>query len=108
MLEPESLVEWAQVDLGANMLPWLRGRAYERLHRSISYFLLNNEIRKAVRTGARARLLRSLRRPLRWRLRHQFFRLPLELWLVAAKNWLTLRRSLLTGRSLGSSLERAC
>lgn len=106
--EPEALAEWAELDLGTNILPWLRGKSYARLERSISYFLLSNEIRKAVRSGARARLLRSLGTPLRWRLRHQFFRAPLELWLVAAKDWLTVRRSLLTGQSLGRRLERIC
>jgi anaerobic magnesium-protoporphyrin IX monomethyl ester cyclase len=106
--EPASLEEWAGIDLGTNILPWLTGKPYERLHRGISYFLLSNEVRKAMRTGSRARLLRTLRRPLRWRMRHQFFRAPLELWLVAAKNWLIMRRSLITGQSLGCRLERIC
>lgn len=106
--EPESLEQWAGLDLGTNILPWLSGGTYERLNRGISYFLLNNEIRKAARNGSRARLLHTLRRPLRWRMKHHFFRVPLELWLVAAKNWLTVRRSLITGQSLGNRLERIC
>jgi radical SAM superfamily enzyme YgiQ (UPF0313 family) len=106
--EPGSLEEWAGIDLGTNVLPWLRGKTYERLDRGISYFLLSNEVRKAARNGSRAGLLRTLGTPLRWRLRYQFFRAPLELWLVAAKNWLTVRRSLITGQSLGRRLEKIC
>ena len=46
-----------------------------------------------------------LRRPLHWRLRRHFFRLPLELWISMARQWLVVRRSLLTGVALSRTLR---
>jgi anaerobic magnesium-protoporphyrin IX monomethyl ester cyclase len=42
--EPKSLREWMDMPLGANMLPWLKGRELTRLQRMLNYFLLNNQI----------------------------------------------------------------
>ena len=46
--EPQSLEEWANVDLGSNHLPWLQGRELDRLKRMLEFFLLHNQIRKAA------------------------------------------------------------
>jgi anaerobic magnesium-protoporphyrin IX monomethyl ester cyclase len=108
--EPASLAEWADVDLGADHLPWLRGRPFAKLRRGISYFLLANQLNKARRrsgSSARRYALAILRRPLHWRLQNYFFALPLELWLSMAQNWLIVRRSLLTGQPLGHELSRS-
>jgi len=108
LLEPQTLAEWADIDLGASKLPWLQGRPFSQLRRGIAYFLLANEVNKA---GMRARsemlrgLLSIVRRPLHWRLRHYFFALPWELWLSMARKWLVMRRSLLTGQSLSRELS---
>ncbi len=106
--EPQSLEAWADVALGAGRLPWLRGETYRKVRRSMSFFMLNNEITKGMRQATlplRRRLyLRAFQRPLHWRLKKQCFRLPVELWLLRAKNRLVMRRSLLTGRSLGYSM----
>jgi radical SAM superfamily enzyme YgiQ (UPF0313 family) len=108
--EPQSLEDWADIDLGSSNLPWLGGRSFDRLRRSISYLLLDNEINKA-RRKAGSRTVRSglslLRRPLHWRLRNHFFDLPIELWLTMAKQWMVVRRSLLTGQPLSHSLSRS-
>src|SRR5262249_28992310 len=64
--EPETMEAWADIDLGSNALPWLRGRSYDDLQRSISYLLLDNELSKAQRksTSTTARwLLRRMRTP---------------------------------------------
>ncbi len=108
--EPDSLEAWADVDLGRNRLPWLQGKAFDTLTLGISYFLLNNTLDKA---GRRSRsvfsqaVFRLLRRPLLWRIRNHFFSWPLELWLVMAQRWLTVRRSLLTGQALTHDLGKA-
>ncbi len=106
--EPMTLAEWADIDLGASNLPWLRGRPFARLRRGIEYFLLANELNKAGwrthSSGAR-RALYLLRRPLHWRLRHYFFAVPWELWLSMARKWLIVRRSLLTGQPLSRELS---
>ena len=107
--EPESLAAWAEVDLGITRLPWLSGPAFRRLQRSIDYFLLDASLKKQWRR-ARSSLARAalqlLGRPLRWRLRHSFFRCPVELWILMARHWLVVRRSLLTGEPLSAELSR--
>jgi anaerobic magnesium-protoporphyrin IX monomethyl ester cyclase len=108
--EPGTLAAWADVDLGSTRLPWLQGKPYQRLQRSVSYFLLDNQINKK-RRKARSPLLRSLwrlvRKPVYWRLKHFRFDYPLELWLGVAQQWLTVRRSLLTGQPLSRELAKA-
>ena len=103
LAEPATLAEWADIDLGGNSLPWLRGRPYETLQRGISYFLLNNQLTKVrgrSESTAFQWLVDQIRRPLHWRLRNHFFGCPIELWLSMANQWLVLRRSLLTGQPL--------
>jgi anaerobic magnesium-protoporphyrin IX monomethyl ester cyclase len=109
MTEPASLEEWARIELGANTLPWLRGRTFARLQRNLSYFLLDDRVKK-VRARSRSRVVRSvlgaLRTPLAWRLKRSWFDLPLELWLSMAHRWLVVRRSLLTGKGLSHVLRK--
>ncbi len=106
--EPATLVEWADCGLGEAELPWLRPAAYQALQRGTSYFLLENHMTKAQRS-ARSGLFRwtmgLLRKPLHWRLQRHFFRWPFELWISMARQWLIVRRSLLTGVALSRSLR---
>jgi len=109
LAEPEDLDSWADIDMGSNSLPWLRGQAYETLRRGISYFLLDNQLNKARRRSNSAvfqSLVSVLRGPLHWRLRNHFFDCPVELWLSVAKQWMVVRRSLLTGQALSHGLTR--
>jgi hypothetical protein len=108
--EPKSLLEWADIDLGINKLPWLQGRSFASLQRGISYFLLDNQINKLRRRSGSAAIqaiLRAARRPLHWRISNSFFDWPLELWLSMAKQWLVVRRSLLTGHTLSHEIAKA-
>ncbi|HTB16611.1 MAG TPA: hypothetical protein VK708_00785, partial [Bryobacteraceae bacterium] len=108
--EPQSLAEWAAIDLGTNNLPWLQNKSYARLQRGISYFLLDNQInstRRGSRSQAVQSILQAARKPLHWRIRNYFFAWPLELWLSMAKQWLVVRRSLLTGQPLSHQLAKA-
>jgi anaerobic magnesium-protoporphyrin IX monomethyl ester cyclase len=106
--EPANLEEWAGCGLGQARLPWLKGAELKTLERSMSYFLLDNQIKKTRRkshsTAMRA-ALKWVRKPLHWRLRHHFFRWPFELWISMAREWLVIRRSLLTGEPLARSLS---
>jgi anaerobic magnesium-protoporphyrin IX monomethyl ester cyclase len=110
--EPQSLEEWANMPLGKNLLPWLQGEEYRRVKRMLSYFTLNHQIRKSAHRSAlspmKRRLSAALTAPLSWRLKHKFYRFPIELWMMQLKKELVLRRSLLTGESLGHDLERIC
>jgi radical SAM superfamily enzyme YgiQ (UPF0313 family) len=106
--EPESLEAWASFALGSNNLPWLRGKPYDTLRRSISYFLLDDQMNRLGRRSespAVRRLSRLLRKPLLWRLRRFCFGWPIELWLAMVKRWLVVRRSLLTGQALGHDVS---
>jgi len=108
--EPETLEEWADIDLGSSTLPWLQGKPYETLRRSISYLILDNEVNKASRKSGSAAVksvLSLLRKPLHWRLRNHSFEWPVELWLSVARKWMVMRRSLLTGQPLAQTLSRS-
>jgi anaerobic magnesium-protoporphyrin IX monomethyl ester cyclase len=110
LAEPQSLLEWADIDLGTNKLPWLQGKSFASLQRGISYFLLDNQINKMRRRSGSAAvrsILSVARRSLHWRISHSFFDWPLELWLSMAKHWLVVRRSLLTGQSLSHEIAKA-
>jgi radical SAM superfamily enzyme YgiQ (UPF0313 family) len=49
--EPQSLHEWADVNLGSNHLPWLQGEDLRRLEDMLKYFLSNNRTRRSLLTG---------------------------------------------------------
>ena len=108
--EPQSLEEWAEVDLGSNHLPWLQGKELGRLKRMLEFFLLHNQIRKAAASTPfiRRGLHRALGAPLRWRLRKNEFSLPWELWLARATERIVTRRSLLTGQTLRHGMQEVC
>jgi len=108
--EPQSLLQWADIDLGIAKLPWLQGKSFDTLQRGISYFLLDNRINKTRRRSkwaATQSILSAARRPLHWRIRNYAFDWPLELWLSMARRWLVVRRSLLTGQPLTRELAKA-
>jgi anaerobic magnesium-protoporphyrin IX monomethyl ester cyclase len=110
MQEPASLDAWADVDLGQSSLRWLQGKSFARLQRSVRYFLLDNQINR-MRRNCRSRMLRpilrAMRKPLHWRLRHAFFEAPVELWISMANQRLVVRRSLITGQALTTELAKA-
>ena len=106
LTQPETLADWARVDLDSNNLPWMTGKSLQTLERSIRYFLLHNQLNRAPRY--RSKLLHALRRlaqkPLQWRIKNSLFDCPIELWLATAKQRLVIRRSLITGQSLSTNL----
>lgn len=108
LAEPQSLEEWASLGLGQAELPWLDQKAAAELSRSMSYFLLANQLSKftnKLKSGLHRKGMRLLQKPLHWRLKHHAFSVPVELWASMAQNWLVLRRSLLTGEPLGRKMK---
>jgi radical SAM superfamily enzyme YgiQ (UPF0313 family) len=108
--EPQALEEWASMGLGQTELPWLSAKASSELARSMSYFMLANQLSKLTsrsRSRIRRTGMRLLQKPLHWRLKHHAFDLPVELWASMAKHWLVVRRSLLTGTPLGREMKEA-
>jgi anaerobic magnesium-protoporphyrin IX monomethyl ester cyclase len=108
--EPQSLLEWADLPLGRNTLPWLQGKELERLWRMLEFFLLNNQLRKATKDHPRLRagLRRALGAPLRWRLRANKYFFPWELWVGRKFEKIVKRRSLVTGKPLSREGAEAC
>ena len=110
MREPQTLEEWADLPLGRNTLPWLRGRELERLQRMLDFFLLNNQLRKATKDHPKLRtgIRRFLGVPLRWRIRSNKYSFPWELWVGRKLEKLVTRRSLVTGQPLKVEGAEAC
>jgi radical SAM superfamily enzyme YgiQ (UPF0313 family) len=108
--EPRSLREWMDMPLGANVLPWLRGKELARLQRMLEYFLLNNQIYRTNRTYPLLRrgVRRLVQAPVRWRLKSSRYFIPWELWLARSTERLVLRRSLVTGQELPKEPASAC
>ena len=108
--EPRSLREWETLALGVNVLPWLRGEELRTLQRSLEYFLLNNQIRKATKAipWMRRGVRRALGAPIRWRIGRNRYSFPWELWVSRAMERLATRRSLLTGQVLQERTQQVC
>src|SRR6185437_6954945 len=94
LYEPQSLEEWGGMGLGQSDLPWMNESDSRRLSRSMSYFLLANQLNK-FRNKLSSRIakkgVRLLLRQLHWRLKHHVFNIPVELWLSMPQHWLTMR-----------------
>ncbi len=108
--EPASLEEWQTLALGVNVLPWLQGEEWRRLQRSLEYFLLNNQIRKATKgvPWLRRDFRRLLGAPVRWRIGKNRYSFPWELWVSRTIEKVVTRRSLLTGQNLSERVQEAC
>jgi anaerobic magnesium-protoporphyrin IX monomethyl ester cyclase len=108
--EPQSLREWIDLPLGKKPLPWLQGEELARLRRMLSFFLLNNQLRKVTRNhpGLRQGLRRALGAPLRWRIRANKYSFPWELWVARGLERVVTRRSLLTGQPLSTEVGEVC
>jgi radical SAM superfamily enzyme YgiQ (UPF0313 family) len=108
--EPQSLVEWMNMPLGANLLPWLQGKELTRFQRMLDYFLLSGEIRqsKGVYPLLRRGVRRIVQAPIRWRLRSSRYFFPWELWLTRSTERFASRRSLVTGQELPKQEATAC
>lgn len=108
--EPQSLKEWEIFALGVNVLPWLQGEELRRLRRSLEYFLLNNQIRKATKRlpWLRRNVRRVVCAPVRWRIRKNRYSFPWELWLSRTVEKVVNHRSLLTGRTLTERNQEVC
>jgi len=100
--EPQTLEDWMTMPLGANLLPWLRGRELARLDRMLAYFLLLNQVRRPSVGASLAQRFTALviTNPIRWRLNSSLFSFPWELWLSKLTEHLVLRRSLINGQDL--------
>jgi anaerobic magnesium-protoporphyrin IX monomethyl ester cyclase len=102
VVEPQTLEDWMTMPLGANLLPWLRGRELARLNRMLAYFLLLNQVRRPSNGSSLAQRITALliSNPIRWRLTFSLFSFPWEIWLSQLSEHLVRRRSLINGQDL--------
>jgi radical SAM superfamily enzyme YgiQ (UPF0313 family) len=108
VVEPQTLTDWMTMPLGANLLPWLRGRELRRLERMLAYFLLLNQTRRSRTSFAQKLTSFLVEAPIRWRLYFSFFSFPWEIWLAQLSEQIVRRRSLVTGRALPAEPANAC
>jgi anaerobic magnesium-protoporphyrin IX monomethyl ester cyclase len=110
VVEPRTLEEWETMPLGANLLPWLKGRELARLNRMLAYFLLLNQVRRRKPGSSKLQRITSalVCEPIRWRLRASLFFFPWELWLSGLSEHLIKRRSLVTGGELPVETANVC
>ena len=109
VIEPQTLEDWMTMPLGANLLPWLRGRELARLDRMLAYFLLLNQTRRSRKTSFAQKLTGFLvQTPIRRRLDSSFFSFPWEIWLAQLSEQIVRRRSLVTGQALPAEPANVC
>lgn len=109
VIEPQTLEEWMTMPLGANLLPWLKGRELARLNRMLGYFLLLNQTRRSQKKSLIHRLTSTLIQvPIRWRLNSSFLSFPWEMWVARVSEEIVRRRSLVTGQPLPVEPTNVC
>jgi radical SAM superfamily enzyme YgiQ (UPF0313 family) len=108
--EPQTLEDWENMPLGANLLPWLKGRELARLNRMLEYFLLLNQVRRRSSNDSFLKRLTTslICNPIRWRLKASLFFFPWEIWLSRFSEQLIKRRSLVTGAELPVESANVC
>jgi radical SAM superfamily enzyme YgiQ (UPF0313 family) len=105
---PKKLEEWADFFPRYTVLPWLKGREHQRLQTMREYLRLAfNRIpigRQPKRAFAR-RLHDWISAPARWRIDHDFFAFPIELWLKDAVNrWFPAPKPKVDAKQLSSEV----
>jgi radical SAM superfamily enzyme YgiQ (UPF0313 family) len=91
---PTSLEGWVDYFPRYTVLPWLKGKDHQRVQTMRDYLRIAFD-RAPIAANSHGRLARAVQHltsyPARWRLDHDFYELPLELWVNRKlKNVLTL------------------
>ena len=81
---PKSLEGWVDYFPRYTVLPWLKGKDHQRVQTMRDYLRIAFD-RAPIATDQRDRLSRTVSRltsyPARWRLDHDFYGMPVELWI---------------------------
>jgi anaerobic magnesium-protoporphyrin IX monomethyl ester cyclase len=93
---PTSFAGWADYFPRYTVLPWLKGREHQRVQRMRDYLRIAFD-RAPVGAFESSALLRKVERaislPARWRLDHDFYSFPAELWIASKlKNARSVRK----------------
>ena len=81
---PDSLEGWADYFPRYTVLPWLKGRAHRRVQVMRDYLRIAFDRVPIAKLNANSTvhvLQKSLAYPARWRLEHDVYGLPVEVWI---------------------------
>lgn len=109
---PSSLEGWADYFPRHTVLPWLNGRSHRRVQTMRDYLRLAFDRVPIARlsSGSLTRTVhRGLRYPARWRLDHDVYGAPLELWLNRhLKRFVSVARPSVDAKRLGPAAAANC
>ena len=110
---PTSLEGWVDYFPRYTVLPWLKGRDHQRVQTMRDYLRIafDRAPIAAKRPGCvsqrRSSILTAY--PARWRLNHDFYRFPVELWLNRTlKNIVTLPKPSVDAKTMGPEQAPSC
>ncbi len=109
---PNSLEGWVDYFPRYTVLPWLKGKDHERVQAMRDYLRIAFD-RAPIAADRDGRLAKAIRRltslPARWRLDHDFYAFPFELWLNRKlKNIVTLPKPSVDAKPLEPAAAPTC
>ncbi len=109
---PQSLEGWSDYFPRYTVLPWLKGRDHARLQTMRDYLRIafdRQPISKYESNKLIRKLQKALSRPARWRLDHDFYDLPVELWLNRKlKKLIPVAKPAVDAKTLKPAVEANC
>lgn len=109
---PQSLEGWADYFPRYTVLPWLQGKEHQRVQTMRDYLRIAFD-RAPIAANQHCQLAQVARKftsyPARWRLDHDFYDFPIELWINRAlKNLLTLPKPQVDAKLLEPAAAPSC
>jgi hypothetical protein len=108
---PTRLEDWADFFPRYTVLPWLNGAEHRRLQVMRDYMRLafnRIPIRRETKHGLSRRVHEWIAGPARWRLDHDYYAFPVELWLKDTVNrWMPPVKSKVDAKQLSAEVA-AC
>jgi radical SAM superfamily enzyme YgiQ (UPF0313 family) len=109
---PDSLEGWADYFPRYTVLPWLQGRAHRRVQVMRDFLRMAFErmpIANLDSSSAVRMLQKGLSYPARWRLDHDFYGFPIEVWINRKlKRFVSVAKPRVDAKQLGSAVGANC
>ena len=109
---PKSLEGWVDYFPRYTVLPWLKGSDHQRVQTMRDYLRIAFD-RDPIASNGPGKLAKAIQHltayPARWRLDHDFYSLPIELWLNRTlKNIVTLPKPSVDAKQMGPEAAPSC